>query len=293
MGQKISALENDQLNPWTDSYNEGQEMNRLIQTARIAELNKDTVAFNKLRQTVKMRLEDWLTAQANEVAFIFYYNTTWTSLISYPAGHGQDVNINDHHFHWGYFIHAAAFMEQYEPGWAAQWGPMVDLLIRDAASPNRERQSVSFSEEFQPVCRPLLGQWIYPGRLPQGNDQNHRRACEVQLIAHSLGFCHGNDAIRDLGIYLYTTEQTAVEEYWFDTKSEILDRIKATVWSVRVWGNSYDNGTFWTADIAASYGIEAYPIHGGSLYLGHDTAYCADSGQRWNKTQVFSATTRM
>ena len=41
----------------------------------------------------------------------------------------------------------------------------------------------------------------------------------------------------------------------------------------RVWGNSYDNGTFWTSDIAASYGIELYPIHGGSLYLGHNTSY--------------------
>jgi endo-1,3(4)-beta-glucanase len=41
----------------------------------------------------------------------------------------------------------------------------------------------------------------------------------------------------------------------------------------RVWTNSNDNGTFWTADIAASYGIEMYPIQGGSLYLGHDTVY--------------------
>ena len=39
-------------------------------------------------------------------------------MLGYPAGHGQDNNINDHHFHWGYFIHAAAFMEQFEPGWS-------------------------------------------------------------------------------------------------------------------------------------------------------------------------------
>ena len=48
----------------------------------------------------------------------------------------------------------------------------------------------------------------------------------------------------------------------------------------RVWGNSYDNGTFWTADIAASYGIELYPIHGGSLYLGHNTTYVE---KLWNE----------
>ena len=31
--QKIDAIENDALSSWTDSYNEGQVMNRLIQTA--------------------------------------------------------------------------------------------------------------------------------------------------------------------------------------------------------------------------------------------------------------------
>ena len=87
------------------------------------------------------------------------------------------------------------------------------------------------------------------------------------------GSVTGNDAIRDLGIYLYTTEQTAVEEYWFDTKSRNFGPNQGYSLVSRVWGNSYDNGTFWTADIAASYGIELYPIHGGSMYLGHDTTY--------------------
>src|SRR5690606_23751734 len=41
----------------------------------------------------------------------------------------------------------------------------------------------------------------------------------------------------------------------------------------RIWGNGYDNQTFWTSDIAAAYGIEMYPIHGGSLYLGHHPAH--------------------
>ena len=47
-----------------------------------------------------------------------------------------------------------------------------------------------------------------------------------------------------------------------------------------MWGNSFDNGTFWTSDIAASYGIELYPIHGGSLYLGHQQNYASSL---WNE----------
>ncbi|MEM8889088.1 MAG: Ig-like domain-containing protein, partial [Bacteroidota bacterium] len=77
----------------------------------------------------------------------------------------------------------------------------------------------------------------------------------------------------DLGIYLYTTEQSAIEEYWLDVHERNFSPNHPYSLVSRVWGNSYDNGTFWTNDIAASYGIELYPIHGGSLYLGQDTNY--------------------
>ena len=269
---KVSVLQNDQLNTWTDSYNEGQEMNRLIQTARIAQLTQDTVAFQQLLATVKARLEDWLAYQSGEVAFLFYYNATWSAFLGYPAGHGQDVNLNDHHFHWGYFIHAASFVEQFEPGWAAQWGGMVNLLVRDAASPNRSDPMVPYLRNFSPYAGHCWANGF--ATFPQGNDQES--TSESMQFNSSLihwGSVTGNDSLRDLGIYLYTTEQSAVEEYWFDQHQRNFGPNQNYALVSRVWGNSYDNGTFWTADIAASYGIELYPIHGGSLYLGHDTAY--------------------
>ena len=98
---KVNQIASDQLSTWTDSYNEGQVMNRLIQTARIADQIGDENALNTIIETIKNRLEDCLTANSNEVAFIFYYNLDWATMIGYPAGHGQDYNINDHHFHLG------------------------------------------------------------------------------------------------------------------------------------------------------------------------------------------------
>jgi len=270
--EKVKLLENDQLNSWTDSYNEGQEMNRLIQTARIAELTGDTVALQKLLTTVRTRLEDWLEYSSGEVAFLFYYNETWSAMLGYPAGHGQDLNINDHHFHWGYFIHAAAFLEQYQPGWAEEWGGMVNLLVRDAASPSRDDEMFPFLRNFSPYAGHCWANGF--ATFPQGNDQES--TSESMQFNSSLihwGEVTNNTSIRDLGIYLYTTEQTAVEEYWFDMYERNFGPNQQYSLVSRVWGNSYDNGTFWTADIAASYGIELYPIHGGSLYLGHDTAY--------------------
>jgi len=276
---KIAQIENEGLATWTDSYNEGQVMNRLIQTARIADQMGNIVARDKMIATVKERLEDWLTYSSGEVAFLFYYNSSWSAMLGYPAGHGQDGNINDHHFHWGYFIHAAAFMEQFQPGWAANWGDMINILIRDAASIDRSDTKFPYLRNFSPYAGHSWANGF--ASFPQGNDQES--TSESMQFASSLihwGTITNNDEIRDLGIYVYTTEQTAVEEYWFDVYERNFQQSQQYSLVSRVWGNSYDNGTFWTSDIAAAYGIEMYPIHGGSFYLGHNQEY---SKKLWNE----------
>ena len=270
--EKISALEFEGLATWTDSYNEGQVMNRLIQTARIAHEMGEDESVKRIHKTIKSRLENWLTHNPGEVAFLFHYNKTWSALLGYPAGHGQDNNINDHHFHWGYFIHAAAFLEEFEPGWSKSFGEMVNLLVRDAASTDRKDTLFPYLRNFNPYTGHCWANGF--ASFPQGNDQES--TSESMQFNSSLihwGDITQNKAIRDLGIYLYCTEQSAIEEYWLDTKQRNFAKTQPYALVSRVWGNSYDNGTFWTSDIAASYGIELYPIHGGSFYLAHDTAY--------------------
>lgn len=286
--QKIEAIKNDGLAEWTDSYNEGQAMNRLIQVAHLADQIGHTEARDQLVNTVKNRLEDWFKAEGGEVAFLFYYNDTWKTMIGYPAGHRQDQNLNDHHFHWGYFIHAAAAIEQYQPGWAAQWGGMVDLLIRDASNPSRTDAMFPFMRNFSPFAGHCWANGF--ATEPFGNDQES--TSESMQFNSSLihwGSVTGNDAIRDLGIYLYTTEQSAIEEYWFDQNDRTFQPEYQHEMVARIWGGGYDNGTWWTQDIAASYGIQLYPIHGGALYMGHNTAYVQEV---WNgmtsKTDVLN-----
>ena len=288
--RKIDLMKNDGLAEWTDSYNEGQAMNRLVQAAHLAHQLGQTEARDRMINTVKARLEDWFKAEGGEVAFLFYYNNTWKTMIGYPAGHRQDENLNDHHFHWGYFIHAAAAIEQYQPGWASQWGGMVDLLIRDAANPSRTDTMFPFLRNFSPFAGHCWANGF--ATEPFGNDQES--TSESMQFNSSLihwGMVTGNAAIRDLGIYLYTTEQSAVEEYWFDQNDRTFQPEYAHEMVARIWGGGYDNGTWWTSDIAASYGIQLYPIHGGALYMGHNTAYVQ---KVWDgmkaKTQVLSNT---
>lgn len=288
--EKIDAMKDDALPSWTDSYNEGQNMNRLIQAARIADQIGYTAARDKLLDTVEERLEDWLKAESGEVAFLFYYNDTWNAMLGYPAGHSQDSNLNDHHFHWGYFIHAASALEQFRPGWADSYGDMVNLLVKDAGNYDKSDTMFPFLRNFSPYAGHAWANGF--ATEPFGNDQESTSE-SMQFNASLIhwGTITNNEEIKELGIYLYTTEITAIQEYWFDINNRTFQPEYTYEMMARIWGAGYDNGTWWTTDVAASYGIQLYPIHGGALYMGYDLDYVQEvwSGMTSN-TEVLSNT---
>jgi endo-1,3(4)-beta-glucanase len=45
---------------------------------------------------------------------------------------------NDHHYHFGYHIYAAAVVSKYDPLWAKKWHQHVLLLVRDIANPSND-----------------------------------------------------------------------------------------------------------------------------------------------------------
>jgi uncharacterized protein YjdB/endoglucanase Acf2 len=279
LSAKIDQVKGEQLQLWTDSYNDGLLMNKLIQVARIADQQGNTAARDQIIATVKARLENWLKADAGENAFVTYYNAQWTTLIPFPAGHYADANLNDHHFHYGYFISAAAAVEQFNPGWSSNWGPMVNLLISDAANWNKSNTQFPFLRTFSPYAGHSWAAGLLNNEPHGNNEESSSEGMNFNAALINWGVATGNTAIRDLGIYLYTTQQTAIEEYWFDQSNRNFPTTYAHPIASRVWGNGVDRGTFWTNDIAATFGIEMVPMTAGSYYLGHNTAYVS---QLWN-----------
>lgn len=254
------------LAAWTDSYNDGQLLNRLVQTARIAHDAGYTEGFEKARELVRARVENWLTYTSGEKEFLFYYYKPWGTLLGYPAGHGQDTNLNDHHFHWGYIIHAAAFLAQYDPQWGDAYAPMIDLLVRDAASTDRDDPMFPYQRAFSPYDGHCWANGT--ASIGQGNDQESTsEAMQFHTSLIHWGAVRGNRKVRDLGIYMYVTEQSATEEYWFDMYDRNLPSDYRYFIVSRVFTNGYDSENFWGGGIAGSYGIQIYPVHAGSFYL--------------------------
>ena len=81
---------------------------------------------------------------------MFYYDKNWGTLIGYRRRYGSDQELNDHHFHYGYFIAAAATLAKFDPTWAkaSQYGGMVDLLIRDANNYDRSDTRFPYLRDF-------------------------------------------------------------------------------------------------------------------------------------------------
>ena len=99
------------------------------------------------------------------------------------------------------------------------------------------------------------------------------------------GMASDNEKIKDLGIYLYTTELSAINSYWFDIDQDVLDskyvkqgtnQIKNNMASL-VWSGKYDYATWFSADPAMVQGIQLLPITAGSYYLATNKEYIKNS----------------
>lgn len=281
--EKTELMKGTAIDTWTDSYVDGMIMNKIIQVAKIAEQTGDTALRDELINTVRIRLENWLKAESGENAFLFYYSNQWNTLIGYPAGYSSDAHLNDHHFHYGYFIGAAAAIEQMQPGWANQWGDMLNLLVKDVANWDRTNLQFPYLRNFNPYAGHSFAAGILDNEPHGNNQESSSEAMNFNANLILWGQLTNNTSIRNLGIYLYTTEETAIEEYYFDVFNRNFSANYSPILSSRIWSDGYDRGTFWTNDIAASYGIEMFPITAASYYLNYNPSY---STTLWNNMKA-------
>ena len=261
-----------------DTYWTGKRIGKLATLIGLAEHAGSAAAGATFTKELKRRLENWLTATDAsgklKSAGVFHYDRLWGTLIGYPAGYGSDVELNDHHFHYGYFIKGAAELARTDPAWSAEkrWGGMIKLLIRDFANADRGDGRFPFLRNFDPYA----GHSWASGHAKFGDGNNNESSSEAMNAWCALilwGQATGDRAVRDLGIYLYTTEMTAVNEYWFDVHGTNHHKDYPPSVVTMVWGGKGANGTWFSANPELVHGINFLPIHGGSLYLGHHPAY--------------------
>lgn len=264
-----------------DSYSIGKRLGKLATLAPIAEQIGDTASADKFYDEIKSRLESWLTASDEygnvKQSEMFYYNNVWGSLIGYPASYGTDRELNDHQAHYGYFLKAAAELARKDKGWAEDYGAMIDLLIRDIASDDRNDPMFPYLRQFDPYAGHSWSSGH--GRFNDGNNNSSSSESMNAWAALILwGEVTGDIDTRDLGIYLYTTEMNAINEYWFDTEGTNYPQAFTRSSGSIIWGGkTTGDSTMWTANPAEVHGVNWLPITGSSLYLTQHPDYAAQN----------------
>ena len=257
-----------------DTYWFGKSLQKVISAARIADQLGLTTERDAMIQKVKTGLEDWFTATPGKNNNFFAYDPKWGTLIGYNHSYGSAEELNDHHFHYGYFVSAAAFIAQYDPDWAAEenWGGMVNLLIRDACSYDKNDPLFPWFR-----CFDLWEghSWAAGhGDFRAGN--NNESSSESMLFNSSVylwGVLTGNDKLRDLGAFLYALEQSAIEQYWWDVDGEVFPDDYRYCAVGMVWGTGAAHATWFSGDSHCIHGINFLPINAGSTYMGKRPDY--------------------
>lgn len=267
--KKEAAIQKDEF---ADTYWDGKYLGKLATLSGIAGVAGEAELQKVFVDEIRRRLENWFTASEGEVAPLFYYDKTWGTLIGSKPSYGSDGQINDHHFHYGYFIRAAAEVARLDPEWAVKWGPMVELVIRDIASTDRK----------DPLFPHLRCFDVYAGhswasghaRFADGNNQESSSESMNAWYGIMLwGEITGNTKLRDTGIYLYNTERTAVEEYWFDVSATNFPKDFPEVALGMVWGGKGAFSTWFSPDIDCIHGINWLPFTPASIYMGRFPEY--------------------
>ncbi|GHC60193.1 glycosyl hydrolase [Roseibacillus persicicus] len=257
---------------YRDTYWEGKHLGKLATLAGIAEVLEAAELREQFLSEVKTRLENWFTAEPSEEAPKFYYNQNWGTLIGSKPSYGSDSQINDHHFHYGYFIRAAAEAARYDAAWGEKWAPMVELLIRDIAA----------SDPADPLFPRMRGFDFYAGHswasghANFGDGNNQESSSESLNAWYGLmlwGEVTGNRSIRDTGLFLFNTERTAVEEYWFDVSGTNFPREFPNVALGMIWGGKGAFATWFSGDIDCIHGINWLPFTPASIYMGRFPDY--------------------
>ena len=253
-------------------YWQGKGLQRITKLMDVVEQQGDLDSRDQLLKLTKSRIEQWFSGEDRKT--YFHYDKALGTVVSYPEEFFFVEQLNDHHFTYGYWIRAAADIALRDPKWAAKdkWGAMVELLIADIATDKRGGANFPFLRNFDAYEGHSWASGI--GLGASGNNQeSSSEAINAWAGLILWGEITGNRELRDLGLYLYTTEIEAINHYWFDIHGKVFPPEYKNAETSMVFGGKYAHNTWWTDEPRQIKGINLLPITSSSTYLARDPQF--------------------
>ncbi len=253
----------------------GKAIGASAQLIDVADAEGRTAARDELIAKLKRRLENWFDGRH---ATHFVQDSTLGTVVGFPQEFHSYQSMNDHHFHYGYWLMGAAHVALRDPAWAGEdrWGAMVGKIVADIATDERAAATFPFLRNFDAYEGHSWASGTATGGPVMENGNNQESSSEAVNAWAGLilwGEATGNKRLRDLGVYLYTSEVAAVQQYWFDLDHQVLGKDFGKPFAVQVFGGKFSYNTWWTEEPHQMYGINALPFTPASTYLGADGGY--------------------
>lgn len=271
------------------AYWQGKGLQRITKLMDVAEQQGDIESRNKLLALLKGRVEQWFSGQDRKS--YFHYDADQGTVVAYPEEYFAVEQMNDHHFHYGYWIRAMADIALRDPVWAskAQWGGMVEKLISDIAHTKRGDSAYPFLRNFDMyeghswASGIGLGEW-------GNNQESSSEALNAWAGLIQWGEITNNTALRDLGIYMYSTEIEAVNHYWFDIHGLVFPKEYQNIETSMLFGGKYAHNTWWTDEPRQIKGINLLPLTTASTNLARSKDYILKNmGTLDSEMQLFAS----
>ena len=262
---------------YDETYFRGKQLAHVARLIPIADMSGNEKAKSKLISELRKELVDWFTATPGEKDHYFYYDRTCGGLIGMNSSF-YTYDFVDHHFHYGHFVYASAILSLYDVEFKKDYGQMVEMLIGDYNSPDRDHPMFPHMRMMDPYeghCWANgFGGWGGKGVEldAAGNDQeSSSEAMHAWQAIFFWGMVTGNERLRDHGAWGYVTEASATNQYYFDVNDDIYPNgaeFEHELVSLLHGGKA---SHFGYSDFSEyTFGIQYLPITPSSLYLGYD-----------------------
>ncbi|MDI9335744.1 MAG: glycosyl hydrolase [Gammaproteobacteria bacterium] len=248
-------------------YWQGKGLQRISQLMQVAEITGEITIRDNLLKMLKQRMQEWLSGTSKKT--YFHYDPSLGTVVGYPEEYDSVKDMNDHHFHYGYWIRAAAEIGMRDAQWmqSDQWGGMINLLIKDIASTQRGQKDFPFLRNFDPYEGHSWASGV--ALSPHGNNQeSSSEAVNAWASLILWGELTDNPELTDLGIYLYVTEINSIMYYWFDVYGMTLPKEYLNAEVSMLFGGKLAHNTWWIDEPRQIHGINLLPITPSSTYLG-------------------------
>jgi len=274
-------------NDRTDTYFAGKNYGKVAELIAIASSVGMEAEAEQLRIWLKAELSDWFTANSNgtlDIKKYFVYDEDWDTLLGLEEIFASHQQLNDHHFHYGYFVRAAAEICRTDPAWCGddQYGPMVELLIRDYAGA-RDDPLFPYLRNFDPANGFSWASGAV-NFVRGNNNESTSEAANAYGAIVLYGLIMGKEDLVERGMYLHASTAAAYWEYWnnldgYENPGSTEDNFPAGYNKIAtsiVWGNGAVFSTFFSAAFAHILGIQGLPSNPLILHLGLNPEYMSD-----------------